>query len=107
MNERSEKCRVTKTESETIVGVDEFKLPIVDCPEVVLGAGESKKFGKYWYKCPDCEEEVFHEENGKSYYHLLKCKRSNGIGYGVERSNTTIPHHKMCDCFTCHPPKAK
>jgi hypothetical protein len=93
---------VTRDKSEVVVGEDEFKLPVVECPEVKLG-----RFGKYWERCPECKEDIFHEVNGKEYYHKLACKHSNGVGYGGERTNQTLPHHPQCDCMTCEPPKEK
>ena len=90
---------VTKTESEKVVGEDEFKLPIVDCPEVIIKTG-----ARTWYKC-SCGREALIEVNGKEYYHATSCPKSNGVPYGPERVNTTLPHHPQCDCMTCQPPK--
>jgi hypothetical protein len=94
--------QITKTDSETVVGEDEFRLPVVECPEVKLG-----RSGRYWHDCMECGNNVLHEVNGKSYYHKLSCSKSNGIGYNDERSNTTLPHHAGCNCLTCEPPKSK
>lgn len=90
--------KITKTESEKVVGEDEHKVPIVECPEVVVGRGE-----RWWYTCPECLNDVL--VNRGEYYHKLACSKSNGIGYGDERKNTTLPHHPSCDCLTCKPPK--
>lgn len=99
---------ITKTESEVVVGEDQHGIPIIDCPEFVSAVVEKhQKFGRFWYKCSECLEECWHEDNGKTYYHKLKCSFSNSIGYGAERGNTTLPHHTSCDCCTCKPPKTK
>jgi phage terminase large subunit GpA-like protein len=96
---------VTKTDSETIIGVDEWSIPIVDCPEA--DTAKDTKYGRFWYTCPECGHECWHEINGKVYYHKLSCSASNGIGYDEERENTTLPHAENCSCNTCEPPKPK
>lgn len=42
--------------------------------------------GRRWEKCDKCKEQVLIEVNGKTYYHKLTCKRSNGINYGKDRT---------------------
>ena len=98
---------VTKTESEVVVGEDQHGIPIIDCPEFLPTVDSHKRFGRFWYKCSECHEECWHEDNGKTYFHKLKCSFSNSVGYGAERGGTTLPHHPGCDCFTCQPPKEK
>lgn len=88
-------ANVLKTESETIVGEDEFKLPIVECPEIKPtylrnDHDDDKQPGKYWYICPECKNVCWREVNGNTYYHLRSCFKSNGIGYGEERSAETV-----------------
>jgi hypothetical protein len=94
---------VTKTESEKVVGTDEHGVAIVECPDVKPYAGG--QFGKFWFVCGECGMDCFHDENGKTYFHLLKCSQSNLVGYGSERKNTTLPHSESCSCYTCKPPK--
>jgi len=98
---------ITKSESEVVIGEDQFGIPIVECPAHVPAPAGKQKFGRFWYKCEECWEECWHEDNGTTFYHKLKCSFSNTIGYGKERGNSTLPHHPSCDCFTCHPPKEK
>ena len=80
--------RITKSDSEKVIGEDSNRIPIIECPPeppVVSKIG-AKMIGKQWYKCPECLNECFHEVNGKVYYHKLSCSKSNGIGYGDERA---------------------
>ena len=79
--------KVTKSESEKVVGVDAHNIPIVECPEFrpMPEVSGVRMVGKQWYKCPECLNECFHEVNGKVYYHKLSCSKSNGIGYNDER----------------------
>lgn len=41
--------------------------------------------GRRWIKCAKCKEQVLIEVNGKTYYHRITCKHSNGIRYGKDR----------------------
>jgi hypothetical protein len=40
---------------------------------------------KKWSICEECGKEVLTDIDG-TFYHLLSCSRSNGIGYGEERN---------------------
>jgi predicted RNA-binding Zn-ribbon protein involved in translation (DUF1610 family) len=81
---------VTKTESEKVVGKDQWDIPIIECSDKVnLNVKgdrlDSKANGKYWFICPECGNTCWREVNGKTYYHLLSCSQANGIGYNSER----------------------
>lgn len=91
---------VTRHEGEEIIGEDEFKRPI-------LSTNIQKGDGVTWLDCEECGNMILLDSNGKTFYHKKKCSLSNGIGYNEERINTTLPHHKQCDCYTCKPPKEK
>jgi hypothetical protein len=96
------KKNVTRTESEVVVGEDQFGVPIIECPEIKL----SRKGAVTWYKCKECGNEAMNDTFG-TYYHKLVCSKSNGIGYNEERKNMTLPHNSRCDCMTCQPQKEK
>jgi hypothetical protein len=85
--------QVTRDASEVVVGEDQWKIPIIECPALKLKGdikGEhGQTTGRFWYDCPECGNDCLHEVNGKVYYHTLACSHSNGIGYGAERQNTT------------------
>lgn len=80
--------KITKSESEKVVGEDANHIPIVECPEVkpMPVVSGKRMIGMQWYKCAECGNECLHEVNGLTYYHKLRCSHSNGIGYGEERS---------------------
>ena len=40
-----------------------------------------------WQVCAECGNEILKDLDGE-FYHLLRCSRSNGIGYGSERNRT-------------------
>jgi len=85
------KKKVTKDDSEVVVGEDQYGVDIVECPEFKGGRClradrlDSNANGKYWYVCPECGNTCWREVNGKTYYHKLSCPQSNGIGYNDER----------------------
>lgn len=85
------KKKVIKDDSERVIGEDQFGVDIVDCPEFKGGfclkpdQQDSSSNGKYWYTCPECGNTCWREVNGLTYYHLLSCSASNGIGYNKER----------------------
>jgi hypothetical protein len=83
-----------------LVGVDKDKVPLIEVKSYVKTASPN-----LWEKCDECGEMALWAY-GKTYYHKLSCKFSNGIGYTKdERRNTTLPHHPSCDCSYCQPPK--
>ena len=92
---------IKKDDSEILIGEDEWKIPVLECPFVRTGSG------KEWLYCTECGRTILLNDNGKTYYHKKSCTYSNGIGYGDERENTTLPHSDTCKCFTCEPPKNK
>lgn len=98
---------ITKSENEVVVGEDQYGIPIIDCPDVVVDKPKEKvqRFGRFWYKCPECSQDCWHEDNGKTYYHLLRCSFSNNIGYGTERDISSTKHAINCSCYTCSPPR--
>lgn len=54
----------------------------VQVPDFKKTAGNT---GRRWEKCDKRKEHVLIEVNGKTYYHRITCKKSNGIRYGKDR----------------------
>lgn len=54
-------------------------------PNETQVADFSSKHERHWQQCPECKEEIFVEANGKTYYHRIACRHSNGIRYGKDR----------------------
>lgn len=38
-----------------------------------------------WKQCPECKEWIWHDWNGKEFYHRIKCSKTNGIVYRADR----------------------
>ena len=68
-------------------GVEVKVVPEPDAPKPITSSTTVKaSSGKGWSVCEECGREVWDDYSG-TFYHRLSCSKSNGIGYGDERTH--------------------